>query len=123
MAIVAVSRDRALEALLAQPTSLVAAAVRSGAATVGSVPLTPSLLACVADELELATGAREWTLEHLRDPRPLGEVLELGRLIHAQRQVAPGKLIAAARAATAAPQRHRPLPRGHARGRGASGLT
>ena len=118
MAITAVSTDRALEALLAQATSLVAAATRSGAPSVGGVQLTDSLLTRLAFELEQATGANEWTLEHLRDGRPLGEVLELGRLIRAQRATAPGPVIAASRAVTAATARHRPLPRAHGRGRG-----
>ena len=62
-----VATDSAVEALLSHPTSFVAAALRTGASSLGTIPLTDEVVARIAEELEKATGAQEWTLEHLRD--------------------------------------------------------
>ena len=78
--------ERAVASLMAKPTSEVAAAARSGAARLDGVELDDLILRRVYDELQDATGARAWSLEHLRDRRPLGEMLEVSRLIRAQRR-------------------------------------
>ncbi len=78
--------ERAVASLMSQPTAEVAVAARNGAASVGSVELNDIVLRRLYDEVQDATGARAWSLEHLRDRRPLGEVLEVSRLILAQRR-------------------------------------
>ncbi len=76
-----------LTALLSQPTSVVAGAVRLGASAVAGIALTLEAVEQLHAALLVATGRPEWQLEHLRDPRPLGEVLEVSRLILEQRRV------------------------------------
>lgn len=76
-----------LTALLTQPTATVAGAVRTGAAAVAEIALAAEVLEQLRAALLAATGRPEWQLEHLRDPRPLGEVLEVSRLIFEQRRV------------------------------------
>lgn len=78
--------ERAVATLMAQPTAEVAAAARNGSALCGSVQLSDVILRRVYDELQDATGARAWSMEHLRDRRPLAEMLEVSRLIRAQRR-------------------------------------
>lgn len=77
----------ALEALLDLPTAVVAAAQRAGAFDAEGIVLTPQLHDELADELEAATGQRTFSLEHMRDRRPLAEMLEVARLVTAQRRV------------------------------------
>ncbi len=81
------ANDAALKALLEVPTAVVAAAYRSRATEVAGVTLTVAVLARLADALECATGVRAFALEHMRDRRPLGEMLEVSQLVTAQRRV------------------------------------
>jgi len=81
------SQSAGLTALAAQPTALVAKAIRMGAPAVAGVPLTPGLVEEVRSVVQAATGTPQWRLEHFRDPRPLAEMLEVSRLIFDQRCV------------------------------------
>jgi len=74
-------------ALLSQPTTVVARAVRHGLPTVGGIALTAEVNALLRTALLQSTGQPEWRLEHLRDPRPLAEMFEVSRLILDQRCV------------------------------------
>ena len=77
----------ALKALLETPTAVVAAAYRAHAGEVAGIALTAALYERLGDELEDATGQRAFALEHMRDRRPLGETLDVARLVSAQRRM------------------------------------
>jgi hypothetical protein len=76
-----------VHALLSCPTSLVAVAVRAGASSVAGVQLTAEILRGLGQVLRVATGSDHLQLEHFRDPRPLGEMLEVARMVSAQRRL------------------------------------
>jgi hypothetical protein len=79
--------DAAFDALLDMPTALVASATRRQAAEVAGILLTPGLLRRLGEELRAATGAGTFAMEHMRDRRPLAEMLDVARLVAAQRRV------------------------------------
>jgi hypothetical protein len=54
---------------------------------VAGIQLTAEILRGLGQALRVATGSDHWQLEHFRDPRPLGEVLEVARMVSAQRRL------------------------------------
>jgi hypothetical protein len=88
MGVVATSRNSAVPAaLLSCPTALVAAAVRAGAPSIAGVRLGADVVADLHGALLEATGSGDWQLAHFRDTRPLGEMLEVSRMVQAQRRL------------------------------------
>jgi len=82
--------DATLNLLLALPTATVARATRAGDPIVDDLDLSPEVVAELFKRLEASTGSADWALEHFREPRPLGEFLEVQRLIRAQHVTASG---------------------------------
>jgi len=76
--------DATLALLMAMPTATVARATRAGDPIIDDLDLGPAVVEELLKRVEAATGRREWSLEHYRDLRPLGEVLEVARLIQGQ---------------------------------------